>query len=316
MIAASRATLKLRSAVSTARLARKMQARISALEHGRGRRAVGDRERRFVQPRGLALRGGDDHAGIGAGDHGFGKFAFDHLGPAGKGAVDDRIELQLGRIGDDRHHVVERDLALAMGIERELAQLVARGLAVAAEQRHQRRAGIRRDAQIGDPELVVDQLGEVALGVGIAGDRDGGLGALAGLAQRRFRRAARRPRSRCGNPSRAISASVSMPLAKLREPARTRMARRPPNSGTVMASSTSRDGSAESSSPSSLHQREGIVGIVDGRRHQRIGALAHQAGVGTVEQDDRTAGIGPGEKGVDLFSAQRDHRPLSFRGTR
>ena len=55
------------------------------------------------------------------------------------------------------------------------------------------------------------------------------------------------------------------------------------------------------------HQREGIVGIVDRGRQQRIGALAHEAGIGTVEQDDGTAGIGPGEKSVDLFSAKRDH---------
>ena len=48
-----------------------------------------------------------------------------------------------------------------------------------------------------------------------------------------------------------ISLSVSTPEAKLREPARTRIARRPPNIGIVIASSTSRDGSAESSSPSS-----------------------------------------------------------------
>src|ERR1700694_4614934 len=122
-----------------------------------------------------------------------------------------------------------------------------------------------------------------------------------------------------------VSASVSTPLAKLREPARTRMARRPPNSGTVIASSTSRDGSAESSSPSRLtsengplgggtagasepHKRKRIVGVVDRGRQQRLGALAHEAGIGTVEQDDGTRGIGPGEKRVDFFSAQRNHR--------
>ncbi len=104
-----------------------------------------------------------------------------------------------------------------------------------------------------------------------------------------------------------MSASVSTPLAKLREPARTRIARRPPNSGTVRASSTSRDGSADSSSPSSFTMREGIVGVVDRGFQQRVGALAHEAGVGTVEQDDRTAGIGAGQKGVDVFSAKRDH---------
>src|SRR5258707_856616 len=57
-----------------------------------------------------------------------------------------------------------------------------------------------------------------------------------------------------------ISASVSIPPAKLREPARTRMARRPPNSGTVIASSTSREGSADSSSPSSRTSEKGSLG--------------------------------------------------------
>ena len=52
-----------------------------------------------------------------------------------------------------------------------------------------------------------------------------------------------------------------------------------------------------------FHQREGIVGIIDRGRQQRVGTLAYQAGVGTVEQDDRTARIGPGEESVDVFSA-------------
>ena len=55
-----------------------------------------------------------------------------------------------------------------------------------------------------------------------------------------------------------------------------------------------------------FHQREGIVGIIDRGCEQRVGTLAYQAGVGTVEQDDRTARIGPGEESVDVFSAQRD----------
>ena len=115
-------------------LAREMQAWIAALEQGRDRRAVGHRKRRFVQPCRLAQRGRDDHAWIGAGDHRFGKLAFDQVRLARKGAIHDRVELQLGRVGHDGHDIVERDLALAVGIERKLAQLVARGLTVAAEQ--------------------------------------------------------------------------------------------------------------------------------------------------------------------------------------
>ena len=42
---------------------------------------------------------------------------------------------------------IERDLALPMSIERDLAQLIARSLTITAEQGHQRRAGIGRDLQ-------------------------------------------------------------------------------------------------------------------------------------------------------------------------
>ena len=236
-----------------------MQPRKSAVEQCRHRRSLGDGERRFVQPRGLALRRGDDHAGIGAGDHGLGEFGFDQVGLSGERAVHDRIDLQFGSVGDHRHHIVERDLAFAVGVERKLLQFVARGLAVAAEQGRQRRAGIRRDPQVRYPQFAIDQSRELAGVVGIAADRDRGPGALAGLAQRRFRRSS--PASITMRQSfRGCSASVSTPLAKLREPARTRMARRPPNSGIVIASSTSRDGSAESSSPSSRTSEKGSLG--------------------------------------------------------
>mgnify|MGYP003693733249 CR=1 FL=1 len=204
MIPTSRAALKLRRAISTSPLREKCSRGNPPSSTVGYRRAFGDRKRRFVQPRGLALRRGDDHAGIGAGDHRFSKLALDSRGVAGERAVDDRIELQFGGVGDDRHDVLERHLALAVGVERELAQFVAGGPAVAAEQRHQDRTGIGRNAQAGNAQFVVDQFGQIALGVGIAGDRDRRLGALAGLAQRRFRPAARRPRSRCGNPSAAI----------------------------------------------------------------------------------------------------------------
>ena len=104
-----------------------------------------------MQPGRLALGGGDDHPRVGAGDHGLGEFAFDQFRLSSECAVDDRVDLELGSIGHNRHHVVERDLGFAMAIERELLQFVARGLAVAPEQRRQHRARVRRDAQIGEP---------------------------------------------------------------------------------------------------------------------------------------------------------------------
>ena len=115
------------------------------------------------------------------------------------------------------------------------------------------------------------------------------------------------------------SASVSTPLAKLREPARTRMARRPPNSGIVMASSTSRDGSADSSSPSSRTSEKGSLGSSTADAISASARSRTRPASGTVKQDDGAAGIGPGEKSVDVFSAERDHDGpflTSFRDTR
>jgi len=62
----------------------------------------------------------------------------------------------------------------------------------------------------------------------------------------------------------------------------TRIARRPPNSGTVIASSTSRDGSADSSSPSSRTSENGSLGSSTAEASSASGAFAHQAGIGTV----------------------------------
>ena len=56
------------------------------------------------------------------------------------------------------------------------------------------------------------------------------------------------------------------------------------------------------------HQRKGIVGIVDSGGDQRVSAFADQAGIRAVKQDYGAAGIGPGEKSVDVFSAERDQR--------
>ena len=91
-------------------------------------------------------------------------------------------------------HVVEFDALLALGVERELAHFVARGEPVAAEQRQQRGACVRRDGQVGGAHFVVDQPAERALVVGIAGQRGGDLRLLAQRAQRRVAFADRRPR--------------------------------------------------------------------------------------------------------------------------
>ena len=75
----------------------------------------------------------------------------------------------------------------------------------------------------------------------------------------------------------------------------------------VLASSTSRDGSAASVVAVEAHQRERIVGIVDRRLDERLGALAHQAGVGAEDQHDRPRRIGPRDEGIDVGGFERDH---------
>ena len=57
-----------------------------------------------------------------------------------------------------------------------------------------------------------------------------------------------------------LATTASTAAAKFRLPALTQTARRPPNSGTVCASSTSRDGSDASASPSMRTSANGSFG--------------------------------------------------------
>ena len=73
-------------------------------------------------------------------------------------------------VGDDRHHVVELHPRLAAREQRELAHLVAGRQAVAAEQRNQGGAGLRRNREVRVAHLVVDETNKVPFGVGVARD--------------------------------------------------------------------------------------------------------------------------------------------------
>ena len=157
MIASSRAAVKLRSAISTLgfreKCSRGNPPSSTSTPASPSARASAD----LCSQAAWRCAADDDDAGIGAGDHRLGEFGLDQVRLAGKGAIDDRIELHLGGVGHDRHHVVERHLALAMREQRELAQFVARGLAVAAEQRISaaRASGAMRRVAIA--QFVVDQ---------------------------------------------------------------------------------------------------------------------------------------------------------------
>ena len=159
------------------------------------------------------------------------------------------------------------------------------------------------------PQFVVDQFGGVPFGVGIAGDRHRCLGALAGLAQRRFgpqlagfdhdaailqRRICQRVDA-AGETARAGADADRAAAAEQRH--RHGLVDQPRRLGGKLV-------------PVQPHQRKWIVGIVDRGSQQRIGAFTHEAGIGTVEQDNGAPRIGPGEKSVDVFSPERDQNQV------
>ena len=115
-----------------------MQERLDAAGGVADGSALLDRQPRHVQLRHLAQRGRDDCAGRGAGGARLAELRLELGGAARKGGIDQPVERQRRGVGDHGHDVVELDLVLAAGVERELAHLVARRQAVAAEQRNER----------------------------------------------------------------------------------------------------------------------------------------------------------------------------------
>ena len=104
-------------------------------------------------------------------------------------------------------------------------------------------------------------------------------------------------RQSCGGV--ASTTSIDGAMLRPNRPARS-TARRPPNSGTVWASSASRARIGRQFLAVDARQRERIGGIVDRGAHQRIDALAHQPGIGAVDQHDRLRRIGLGDEAVDF----------------
>ena len=92
---------------------------------------------------------------------------------AGKCRIDDIVERQRRGVGHHRGNVIDADLIAAAGVERELGDLVAGRLAVAAKQRDQHGARVRRELEPGVAHLGVDQPFAVALVVGVARQRRG-----------------------------------------------------------------------------------------------------------------------------------------------
>ena len=225
-----------------------------------------------------------------------GELGLELRGVARERRIDDPVEREVGRIGHDREHVVELDRVLAARVQRELADLAARGAggrrraAAPARRAPRARSSARRRAS---PRR---SGGEVAVGVGIAGQRRG---ILALLAQRRAaaRCACRSPASITTRQSGdGAASSASTAAAKLRPPALTQTARRPPNSGMVCASSTRRAGSPASSSPSSRASANGSCGSSTEALDQRSTRSRTRPASGPNTSTIGRAGIGPGDE--------------------
>ena len=275
-----------------------------------------DLEAQRMQPLDLAQRRADDRDRRGAGDQRLGEFLLDVGELAGEGRVDQRVERERGGIRHDRHDVVDLDRAPGRAHRAQLAQLGARGAAVAAEQRNERGARVRRDRQAGGAHLLVDQPAEVARRRRRSrGSRPRSWRARRRCAARR-RASGRRPRSPRGNRAAAPRARASTAGTMLRLPARTRIARRPPNSGMVgrLVDQARRIGGERIAVEA--HQRERIGRIVDRGAHDRVDALADQAGIGAEHQHDGARRIGTCDEGFDVRGLERDHEAAQVPATK
>ena len=153
----------------------------------------------------------------------------------------------------------------------------------------------RLERETGGAHFIVDQAGQIALGIGVARQRRGILGAFADDAQRRIAAQiagldhhaafARRQRQHGLDRRRDVAAAGLRPD---RAPA-----------------AEQRDGLRLFDQPRRIggqllgfqpHQRKRIVHVIDRRLDQRVDALADQARVGTENEHDRSRRIGPREE--------------------
>ena len=177
MAAVSRAAFHCLSAASTKLLRRKCKGGCTLIDRERG--AALDRGAPFVQLRELALRGKKDRADRTARGAHLGKLRLEVGRPSGERGIDEFVERQRRSVGHHRGNIVDVDFAAAAGVQRELAKLVARSRPVAAEQRNEHGACVGLERQPGGAHLAVDQPPQIALGIGVAGQRRSVFGAFA-----------------------------------------------------------------------------------------------------------------------------------------
>ena len=200
---------------------------------------------RAMQLRDVPQRGRQDRAGRRAGRAHLAELRFELAGAASERGIDHAVDCQRRGVGGHRYDVVQLDARLAAGEQRELADFMARRETVAAEQRKERSARVRRNGKLEFAQFVVDETEQVSFRIGVARQRRGLFCTLANGAQRRTALEI----AGLDNDA-AVRRGSGNAGAKLRPPALTQTARRPPNSGIVFASSTRRVGSLASSSPS------------------------------------------------------------------
>ena len=208
------------------------------------------------------------------------------------------VERQRGAVGDHGARVVELDPAAIAGIKRQFFEFGAGQQPVAAEMSDQEIDRVAADRDVVRRAGLPDHRGEIARTVGIAADRDGigrivedaaqrrAAGQIAGLDddQRVARHIREKPPAERGqriaglaHPDDAASAHQADLRRLVGEPRRIGGER---GGGQL--------GDAE---------RVAQIGA-DGAR-DRVGALAHEPGIGAVEQDGADFGIGPPQERGD-----------------
>ncbi len=226
---------------------------------------------------------------------------------SGEGRIDQSVECQRGGVGDDGHHVVDADLALAAREQSELADLMARGEAVAPEQGYERGPRFCRDGQACVAHLGVDEAHEIALTVSVARKRYGVLCPLAQRAQRRsatqiagldHHAAVRRGGSDEGfDCRREVAAAALDPHGALAAEQR--------NGVGLLDQACRLRGKVVAVEP---RQLKGVLGVVDGDANQRLSALVYEARIRSEHEHDRPRRIRPRQELVDVAGFQRDHR--------
>ena len=188
---------------------------------------------------------------------------------------------------------------------------MARREAVAAKQRDERRARLRRDRQTRLAHLGIDETDQIPFPVGVAGERGGVLRALAYRAQRRaalevagldhdpairrrrlqqrFDRGSKVAAPTCFHPDRAPAPEQWNGVDLLDQPG----------------------GRASKVIAVDARELKRVFRIIDRGAHERFHALAHQPRVRAEDEHDRARRIRARDEPVDVGAFQGDHRCFS-----